>query len=46
MKYLFIVLLLTSCASKKPIVIVEEVSINEVEYAREVREWQKKKIQN
>ena len=28
-------------ASKKPIVIVEEVSINEVEYAREVREWQK-----
>jgi len=41
MKYLLIALLLTSCAIKKPIVIVEEVTINEVEYAREVREWQK-----
>jgi len=41
MKYLFIALLLTSCANKKPIVIVEEVTINEIEYAREVREWQR-----
>ena len=46
MKYLIIALLLTSCATKTPIVIVEEVSINEVEYSREVREWQKKKILN
>ena len=41
MKYLLIALLLTSCATKKPIVIVEEVTINEIEYARKVREWQK-----
>jgi len=42
MKYLLIaLLLLTSCATRKPIVIVEEVTINEIEYAREVREWQK-----
>jgi hypothetical protein len=41
MKYLLIALLLTSCATRKPIVIVEEVTINEIEYAREVREWQR-----
>ena len=41
MKYLLIALLLTSCATRKPIVIVEEVTINEIEYAREVRKWQK-----